>query len=62
MRKITIIKTKKEPRQHSEVSSLRLPTKAQNTCVKFTISTKTRKPKMRLATLEGAKRLNLWLR
>ena len=53
MRKITIIKTKKEPRQHSEVSSLRHSTKAQNICVKYTISAKTRKPKMRLATLEG---------
>ena len=35
------------------MSSLRLSTLVQNICVKFTISAKTRKPKMRLGTLEG---------
>ena len=51
--KSRLLKRKKNQCNILKVSSLRLPTKAQNTCVKYTISAKTRKPKMRLATLEG---------
>ena len=51
--KSRLLKRKKNQGNILKVSSLRLPTKAQNICVKYTIIAKTRKPKMRLATLEG---------